>query len=160
MQGRRSRVGGGWVVVAAVIGISALATPRCATAQRRAEPLLGARFGPPLRAGLAIAITYGDQSAAAQFAGPIALAEAGVGGARVSTGYLFAQPFASGIEMLATVMRTWGSPSQLDRGRTLGGGEVRVLFFAVNVGIGVYRPIAGFGSDERTRYYLNVGLGV
>jgi hypothetical protein len=143
-----------------LLAIGQLAVPRGAAAQRRAEPLLGLRFGPPLRAGLAVAITYGDHSAAAQFAGPIALAEVGVGGGRVSAGYLFAEPFATGIEMLGTVMRTWGAPSQVERNRTLAGGEVRVLFFAVNVGVGVYRPVAGFDDDKRARYYVNVGLGV
>jgi len=103
---------------------------------------------------------YGDRSAAAQFAGPVALAEVGLGGARVSAGYLFAEPFASGIEMLGSVIRTWGSPAQVEPNRTLAGGEVRVLFFAANAGVGVYRPVGGFGSDRRARYYVNVGLGV
>ena len=88
-------------------------------------------------------------------------AEAGVGGARASAGYLFAGPFASGIEVLGTAMRTWGSPSQLEPGQTLAGGELRVVVFFVNVGGAVFKPVSGFpGEDRRTRYYLNIGLGI
>jgi len=137
------------------------ATPQRASAQRRAETLIGFRFGPPFKAGFALGVAYGDRTAGLPFAGPIVLAEAGLGGTRASAGYLFAGPFASGIEVLGTVMRTWGSPSQLEAGQTLAGGELRVAIFFVNVGGAVFRPVSGFpDEDRRTRYYLNVGLGI
>ena len=134
--------------------------PQRACAQRRAELLPGLRFGPPLRAGAALGIAYGAPAATSPFAGPLALAEVALGGARVSAGYLFAGPFASGIELLGSAVRTWGSPSQLDPWQTLVGGELRASFFLVNAGVGVFRPVAGFERDRRTRYYLNVGLGI
>ena len=134
--------------------------PQRAGAQWRAEVLPGVRFGPPLRAGLAVGVGYGKHIAAAQFAGPLLLGEVALGGARVSAGYLFAGPFASGIELLGSAIRTWGSPSQLDRRVTVAGGELRASFFLVNVGVGVFRPVSGFSDDGRTRYYLNVGLGI
>lgn len=137
------------------------ATPRQAPAQRRAETLIGFRFGPPLKAGFALGVAYGDQMGRLPFAGPLALAEAGVGGARASAGYLFAGPFASAIEVLGTAMQTWGSPSQLEPGQTLAGGELRVALFFVNVGGAVFKPVSGFpDEDRRTRYYFNIGLGI
>jgi hypothetical protein len=108
---------------------------------------------------LAVGVGYGNRTAASQFAGPMVIGEVAVGGGRVSAGYVFAGPFASGIQFLGAAVRTWGSPSQVERGRTLAGGELRASFFLVNVGGVVLRPVSGFGSDRRTRYYLNVGLG-
>ena len=96
----------------------------------------------------------------AQFAGPLVVAEAGVGGGRVSAGYFFAGPVASGLEVLGSVIRTWGNTSQASPGQTLVGGEVRISFFLVNLGVGVFRPIGHEGDDDRTRYYLNLGLGI
>jgi hypothetical protein len=136
-------------------------TPQRASAQRRAETLIGFRFGPPLKAGFALGVAYGDRMGGLPFAGPLVLTEAGVGGARASAGFLLAGPFASGIEILGTAMRTWGSPSQLDPGQTLAGGELRVAFFFVNVGGAVFKPVSGFPDDDRrTRYHLNIGLGI
>ena len=146
--------------LAVSFALLALAVPRRALTQWRAEMLPGLRFGPPLRAGFAMGIGYGNQAAAAQFAGPMVIAEAGVGGGRVSAGYLFAGTTASGVELLGSAIRTWGSPSQVDRKRTLAGGEVRISAFLVNVGVGVFRPVNGMKSDRRTRYYLNFGLGI
>ena len=134
--------------------------PQRALAQWRAEMMPGVRFGPPLRAGLAVGVGYGNRTAATQFAGPLVLGEVAIGGGRVSAGYLFAGPFASGIELLGSAIRTWGSPSQLERRRTIAGGEVRASWFLVNVGAGVFRPVGGFDGDRGTRYYLNVGLGI
>jgi hypothetical protein len=94
------------------------------------------------------------------FAGPIGLGEVGLGGARVSAGYLIAGEFASGIELLASAVRTWGSPSQIQKNRTLVGGELRLSFFLVNAGIGVFRPTSRVADEKRTRYYLNVGIGI
>jgi len=133
--------------------------PQRAIAQSRAETLPGLRFGPPLRAGLAVGVGYGNRTAASQFAGPMVIGEVAVGGGRVSAGYVFAGPFASGIQFLGSAVRTWGSPSQLERGRTLAGGELRASFFLLNVGGVVLRPVSGASGDRRTRYYLNVGLG-
>lgn len=158
---RRSRSRWIWPVVSLLIVMLEATTPQRASAQRRAETLIGFRFGPPLKAGFALGIAYGDRTGGLAFAGPIVLAEAAVGGTRASAGYLFAGPFASGIEILGTAMRTWGSPSQLEPGRTLAGGELRVAIFFVNVGGAVFWPVAGFpDEDRRTRYYLNVGLGI
>jgi len=98
--------------------------------------------------------------AGSPFAGPIAIGEVGVGGARVSAGYLIAGEFASGIEVLGSAIRTWGSPSQIQKNRTLVGGELRVSFFLVNAGLGVFRPLSAISGEKRTRFYLNVGLGV
>ena len=95
------------------------------------------------------------------FAGPIVLGEVALGGARASAGYFVAGPFASAIEVLGSALRTWGDPSQLEANQTLVGGELRVAFFLVNVGFATFRPVAGFPDDDRrTRYYLNVGLGI
>ena len=94
------------------------------------------------------------------FAGPLVLAEVALGGARVSAGYLVAGPFASGLELLGSAMRTWGSPAQLESRQTLVGGEFRASFVLVNAGVGVFRPVAGFDGDRRTRYYFNLGLGI
>jgi len=159
MRGSRSRWI--WPCVALLIVMLEASTPQRAFAQRRAETLIGFRFGPPLKAGFALGVAYGDRMGRLPFAGPIVLAEAGVGGARASGGYLFAGPFASGIEILGTAMRTWGSPSQLEPRQTLAGGELRVAIFFVNVGGAVFWPVSGFpDEDRRTRYYLNVGLGI
>jgi hypothetical protein len=136
------------------------AIPQRAAAQWRSELLPGLRFGPPLRAGAALGVGYGAPTGPSPFAGPLALGEVALGGARVSAGYLFAGPFASGIEVLGSALRTWGSPSQAEPWRTLVGGEFRASFFLVNAGVGVFRPVADSGSDRRTRYYLNVGLGI
>ena len=159
MRGSRSR----WIrarLSLLIVMLEAI-TPQRASAQRRAETLIGFRFGPPLKAGFALGVAYGDRMAGLPFAGPILLAEAGVGGVRGSAGFLFAGPFASGIEILGTAMRTWGSPSQLEPGQTLAGGELRVVFFFVNVGGAVFKPVSGFPDDDRrTRYYLNIGLGI
>jgi hypothetical protein len=134
--------------------------PQRAFAQWRTELLPGLRFGPPLRAGLALGVGYGAPMGPSPFAGPLALGEVALGGARVSAGYMFVAPFASGIELLGSAMRTWGSPAQLDPGQTLVGGEVRASFFLVNAGVGAFRPVAGFEGDRRTRYYLNLGFGI
>jgi hypothetical protein len=162
MRASRSRRTGwtGWSTAVLIVMLE-MAIPQRIFAQRRAEILPGVRFGPPIRAGVALGVGYGDRWGIAQFAGPMAIAEAGVGGGRVSGGYVFAGPMASGLELLGTVLRTWGSPSQVDPQRTLGGGEVRVSFFLMNLGLGVFRPIDdGPGpNDDRTRYFLNIGLG-
>ena len=134
--------------------------PQRAFAQRRAEVLIGLRFGPPLKASAAVGVGYGKPLGASQFAGPLVLGDVGLGGARASVGWLFAGPFASGVEILGSAMRTWGSPAQLEKNQTLAGGELRASFFLVNAGVGVFRPVAGFGDDSRTRYYLNIGLGI
>jgi hypothetical protein len=89
----------------------------------------------------------------------MALAEAGIGGGRVSAGYLLAFPFASGVQVLASGVRTWGSPSQADRKETLAGGELRVSFFSLNVGVGIFRPVRS-GDDRRARFYMNAGFGI
>jgi hypothetical protein len=149
-----------WWMVAISVAMIVMATPRRVSAQWRAEMLPGLRFGPPLRAGFALGVAYGNRTAAAQFAGPLAVAEAGIGGGRVSVGYLFAGPVASGFEVLGSALRTWGKPSQLDRNRTLAGGEVRVSAFFANLGVGVFRPVDHVDGDTRTRYFLNVGLGI
>ena len=128
-------------------------------AQWRPQTIGGVRFGPPLKASLALGMTYGNCMAGSEFAGPMALGEVGFGGARASLGYLFAGPFASAIEVMGSAVRTFGSPAQLERNQTLAGGEFRVAYFLVNAGIGVFRPVSGFTNDRRTRVFLNVGLG-
>jgi hypothetical protein len=152
---RRILLAVGVFIVMVEVGV-----PQRVFAQRRTEVLPGLRFGPPLRAGLAVGVGYGDRTSSAEFAGPIVIAEAAVGGGRVSAGYFFAGPFASGIEFLGSAVRTWGSPSQVERGRTLVGGELRASFFFTNVGAVALRPISGSRDDRRTRYYLNVGFGI
>lgn len=149
-----------WRSVGVFIVMLELAVPQRAGAQRRAEMLPGARFGPPLRAGVALGVAYGDRVGKSPFSGPMAVGEVGVGGWRGSLGYLVAGPLASGIEVLGSAMRTWGSPAQLRRNQTLVGGEVRMSYFLVNAGLGVFRPAGGFRNDRRTRFYLNVGLGI
>lgn len=150
----------GWLVLGVSIVMLQGAFPQRAGAQWRAEVLPGLRFGPPLRAGFALGVVYGTRSRLAQFAGPVAIAEGGVGGGRVSGGYLLAFPFAAGVQVLGSAVRTWGSPAQIDRNRTLAGGEIRASFMAVNVGVSAMRPLRAAESDRRTRYYLNVGLGI
>jgi len=157
---RRARSRWVWRGSALLIVMLEGVIPQRVSAQWRAELMPGLRFGPPLRASAAVGVAYGNQLGAVQFAGPIALGDVGLGGARASVGYLFAGPFASGIELLGSGLRTWGSPSQLEKNRTLAGGEVRVSYFLVNVGLGVFRPVSGFADDRRTRFYLNVGLGI
>jgi len=153
---------GSWVWRgAAVIVMLGSAWTERAFAQWRAEMLPGLRFGPPLKGGAALGVAYGKRMGRVPFAGPIALAEVGVGGARGSAGYFMAGPFASGIEVLGSALRTWGDPSQLEPNQTLAGGELRLAFFLVNVGVAMLRPVAGFPDDDRrTRYYLNIGLGI
>jgi hypothetical protein len=148
-----------WALAVLIVVLESVVAQRAA-AQWRTEVFPGVRFGPPMRASLALGVVYGNRTRFAQFAGPIGLMEAGVGGARVSAGYLMAFPFATGVEVLGSAIRTWGRPAQAAAGRTLVGGEVRVLVFAVNAGLGVYRPTRGIGDDRRTRYYLNLGLGL
>ena len=149
-----------WRLVAALIVMIEAAVPQRANAQWRAEMLPGLRFGPPLKAGLAVGVAYGNRFGRAPFAGPIALGEAGLGGGRASVGYFFAGPFASGVEFLGSAIRTWGSPSQIEKRRTLLGGEIRASFFLVNVGLAAFRPTRTVGDERRTRYYLNIGLGI
>jgi hypothetical protein len=147
--------------VAILIVMLGTTVPERALAQWRAEMLPGLRFGPPLKAGAAFGVAYGNRLGQVPFAGPIALAEIALGGTRASAGYFIAGPFASGIEVLGSGLRTWGDPSQLEPNQTLLGGELRVSFFLVNVGFAVFRPVAGFPDDDRrTRYYLNLGLGI
>src|SRR5689334_25199534 len=111
--------------VAAVILTLGCTRAECAFAQWRAEMLPGLRFGPPLKAGAALGVAYGKRMGRVPFAGPIALAEVGLGGARASAGYFAAGPFASGIEILGSALRTWGHPAQLEPNQTLAGGELR-----------------------------------
>ena len=99
---RRSRSRWIWPVVLLIVMLEAT-TPQRDSAQRRAEPLIGFRFGPPLKAGFALGIAYGDRTGGLAFAGPIVLAEAAVGGTRASAGYLFAGPFVS--ESRSSVLR-------------------------------------------------------
>ena len=148
-----------WFTAVAIVMLE-LAAPSRSFAQWRAETLPGLRFGPPLRASFALGVAYGTRTAFAQFAGPLALADLGVGGGRVSAGYLLAGPLASSFEVLGSAIRTWGSPAQIEKNRTLLGGEVRVSFFFVNAGLGVFRPTSRVADEKRTRYYLNVGLGI
>jgi hypothetical protein len=148
-----------WVTAVSIVMLE-LVVPRRGFAQWRAETLPGLRFGPPMRAGFALGVAYGTRTTFAQFAGPLALAELGVGGGRVSAGYLLAGPLASGFEVLGSAIRTWGNTSQAAPGQTLVGGEVRVSFFLLNLGVGVFRPMSDWGSTDQTRYYLNLGLGI
>ena len=149
-----------WQSAAVIVMLGSACTER-AVAQWRAEMLPGLRFGPPIKAGAALGAAYGKRMGRVPFAGPIALAEVGLGGARGSAGYFMAGPFASGIEILGSALRTWGEPSQLEPNQTLAGGELRVAFFLVNVGVSMLHPVAGFPDDDRrTRYYLNIGLGI
>jgi hypothetical protein len=151
---------GGLAALVLLMVMLGAAFPQRAAGQWRAETLVGARFGPPLRAGFAVGVVYGNTSRIAQFAGPIALAEVGLGGGRVSAGYFLAFPFVSGVEALGSVVRTWGSPVQADANVTMVGGELRAIGFAVNVGLGIFRPIGGAEGDGATRYYMNIGLGI
>ena len=144
----------------ALIVMLEAAVPQRVSAQSRAEILPGIRFGPPLRAGAAVGVGFGRPVGGSPFAGPIAVGEVGLGGARVSAGYMIAAEFASGIELLGSAIRTWGSPAQIEKNRTLLGGELRVSFFFVNAGLGVFRPTSRVADEKRTRYYLNVGLGI
>jgi hypothetical protein len=148
--------------LAALISIVVLqaGVPQRIGAQWRTETVPGLRFGPPLRAGLAVALAYGQRDSLSQFAGAIALVEPGIGGARGSIGYIIAGPFASALEVLGSAVRTWGSPAQVERNRTLVGGELRVAYFAVNVGLAIMQPVGDVWNDRRRRYYLNVGLGI
>ena len=149
-----------WRGAAVVVMLIGASTER-ALAQWRAEMLPALRFGPPLKAGAALGVAYGKRMARVPFAGPLAVAEVGLGGARASAGYFVAGPFASGIEILGSALRTWRDPSQLEPNQTLAGGELRLSFFLVNVGVAVLHPMAGFPDDDRrTRYFLNVGLGI
>lgn len=134
--------------------------PQRAVSQWRAEVLPGVRFGPPLRAGFAIGVVLGNRTPFAQFAGPMVVAEIGVGGTRASAGYMLAFPFASGAQVLGSIVRTWEASSQAPPNRTLVGGELRVTVLSVNLGLGVFRPVRSAGDDRRTRYYMNVGLGI
>src|SRR4029453_5309254 len=90
-----------WFTAVSIVMLE-LAVPRRSFAQWRAETLPGLRFGPPLRAGFALGG-----------------AELGVGGGRVSAGYLIAGPLASGFEVLGSAIRTWGNTSQAASGQTL-----------------------------------------
>ena len=157
---RRSRSRGAlpaFVLLFVVIGGG---VPQRAAAQWRTETLVGARFGPPLRAGVAVGMVYGNASRIAQFGGGIALAEVGLGGGRISAGYFLAYPFVSGVEVLGSLVRTWGSPVQADPNATLLGGELRAIGFAVNVGLGIFRPVGETSGDNGARYYINIGLGI
>lgn len=156
---RRSAVWSTRIALGLLTVVGIVGGPSRVGAQWRTEVLPGLRFGPPLRAGLALGVTYGTQVSFAQFAGPMAVAEAGIGGGRASAGYLFAFPFASGVQVLASAVRTWGSPAQADRKETLVGGELRVSFLSVNVGVGVFRPTVS-GDDRRSRIYMNAGFGI
>jgi hypothetical protein len=79
---------------------------------------------------------------------------------RGSVGFILAGPFASAVEVLGSAVRTWGSPAQVERNRTLAGGEVRLAYFAVNVGLAVMQPVGDGWDDRRRRYFLNIGLGI
>ena len=149
-----------WRVVAVITVMLQAAIPQRVFAQWRAEMLPGLRFGPPLKAGFALGVAYGNKTGPSPFAGPIVIGEGALSGGRVSAGYLIAGPFASGVELLGSAIRTWRDPAQVEKNRTLVGGEVRASFFFVNAGVGVFRPTNGPSSDRKTRYFLNVGLGI
>ena len=157
---RASRSRGIWRVVAVFIVMLEVVVPQRVFAQWRAEMLPGLRFGPPLKAGAALGVAYGNKTGPSPFAGPIGIAEVAIGGGRVSAGYLIAGPFATGVELLGSAIRTWGDPSQIEKRRTLIGGELRASFFFVNAGVGVFRPTRGSSSDGKTRVFLNLGLGI
>jgi len=157
---RLSSSRGRMLTLALLIVMVEAAFPQRVTAQWRSETLLGARFGPPLRAGLAVGVVYGNRSRIAEFAGPIVIAEAGLGGGRLSAGYLLAFPFVSGVEVLGSAVRTWGSPWNADANTTMLGGELRAIGFAVNVGFGAFRRVGGVDGESETRYYMNIGLGI
>ena len=160
MRERRSGSRWIWRSATVIIVMVQASFPQRAFGQWHTEILPGFRFGPPLRAGLALGLGHGTPTGRSPFAGPMVLGEVALGGARVSAGYLFAGEFASGIEVLGSAIRTWGSPAQLEARQTLLGGEFRASFFVVNAGVGVYRPVAGFERDRRTRVYFNLGLGI
>jgi hypothetical protein len=75
-------------------------------------------------------------------------------------GYFLGGDYASGLELLGSAIRTWGSPSQIEKNRTLVGGEVRASFFLVTAGVGVFKPVGKPETERRTRVYFNLGLGI
>jgi hypothetical protein len=155
---RFSRRRGSSVVIGVVAGL--LAVSRTSQAQRATPrfeilPAGGLHFLGAQRASLALgvlAVPYGGQS---RFAF-VALAEPGIGGAKLRAGIASVTGFITGFELQGTVLRTFGNPRQGDPWRTYAGGEAHAMFVLLNVGVGAYAPLGG-GSALAT---WTIGFGL
>src|SRR5262245_24084881 len=143
--------------VAAVAAITlALATPRVVHAQRLEWlPAGGLHFGGPQRASLAVGALAVPTRGDSRF-GFVALAEPGLGGAKVRAGLALVTGFITGFELQGSLLRTFGNPVHSERWQTYAGGEIHAMFVLINVGIGEYAAIGG-GRSITT---LTFGLGL
>jgi hypothetical protein len=133
-----------------------LAAPEVVQAQRLEWlPAGGLHFGGPQRASLALGALAVPTAGDSRF-GLVALAEPGLGGAKVRAGLALVTGFITGFELQGSLMRTFGNPVHSERWQTYAGGEVHAMFVLINIGIGEYAAIGG-GKSITT---LTFGLGL
>ena len=113
--------------------------------------LLGAQ-----RVSLALGVLAVPSSGDSRFAF-VALAEPGIGGAKIRAGLASVTAFITGYELQGSLLRTFGSPRQADPWRTYAGGEARAMLVLINLGLGVYAPIGGGRGTLKT---FSIGLGL
>lgn len=153
MTGADTRVllPGLWRVVP--LGLFAVASATAAPAQEPIIPV-GIHAGSPTIASLSVGrgIQLPDRGVL------VFQAEPGVGGGRLSVGYLRLRPGTSVIGR-ATLLRTWGNPWGTDSGNTYAGPELQAMFSKRLVGarVGVLLPL---GPAPRPVVTLGIVLGV
>ena len=139
-----------------VLAALLLATPHVARAQRLEWlPAGGLHFGGPQRASLALGTLAVPRSGEGRFAF-VALAEPGLGGAKLRAGVASVTAFITGFELQGSLLRTFGNPGHGDPWRTYAGGEFHAMFVLINVGVGQYADVGG----GRSMTTLTFGLGL
>jgi hypothetical protein len=130
-------------------------------------PVLGTRFGTPLRisasAGLILGRVSADDAAYHTASGWLVQAEAGAGGGKLALGKAAAllygpfRPYAGGA-LKAVVVRTWGSPLGARPRRTYAGAEVDLALLYVRASVGLLRQVAGSGDDTMLSWGVGIGF--
>ena len=121
------------------------------------RPVGGLHFGGPQRASLALGVVGVPRTGEATHAF-IALAEPGLGGAKIRAGLASVTAFITGYEIQGSLLRTFGNPGQGQRWQTYAGGEFHAVFVLINVGIGEYAPIGAGGGGALTTFTFGLGL--
>ena len=119
------------------------------------RPVGGLHFGGPQRASLALGVVGVPRTGEATRAF-IALAEPGLGGAKIRAGLASVTAFITGYEIQGSLLRTFGNPGQGQRWQTYAGGEFHAMFVLINVGVGEYAALGG----GRSMTTLTFGLGL
>jgi hypothetical protein len=118
-------------------------------------PAGGLHFGGPQRASLALGALAVPSRGESNYAF-VALAEPGLGGAKIRAGVASVTAFITGFELQGALLRTFGNPGQGERWQTYAGGEFRAMFVLINVGIGEYAALGG--GRALTTFTFGLGL--